>query len=193
MNEVRFKKVTNDLAGVILMDATGENEYLLKIEEPFLRELDQLLLRRKENSRALPDEKDWARSRSGRLAAVPKNSREAIAAVRGWLPVRDGSPCDRSVEDALIENLKARMVPLPDSIFEESWSSERRKGGGWIVTFNFLLAGQPRSAEWIVDDVKREIRAGNQLSEELEVFAPSKEKNSRRDRSRTQLRRRRRN
>lgn len=192
MKDLRFSKYTSDLGGILLVDPDG-GEYRLAVDEPLLRKLDQLLLDRDAKAPPMPSAKKAAPvEAASRLDPLPKSPDEAIHAVRGWHPASNGTASAMSVEEALISNLKSRMVQLPLPIFDESWTSERRKGGGWIVSFNFLLAGQPRVAEWIVDDVKREVRSGDPLSEELQVYDSAKSKASQGDKSKARLGRRRR-
>lgn len=192
MKDLEFSKYTSSLDGVLLVDVNG-TEYRLKVDEPFLRKLDQLLLDREgEAPSAMPAEPANRAETSSRLDPLPKSPDEAILAVRGWHPGGSGTVSAVSVEEALISNLKSRMVQLPPPIFDESWAGERRKGGGWIVSFNFLLAGQPRVAEWIVDDVKREVRSGNPLSEELQIYDSTRAKASQSEKGKARLGRRRR-
>lgn len=192
MKDLRFSKYTSDLDGLLLVDSDG-SEYRLVIDEPLLRKLDKLLLDREGQSPPMPAARQAPPSdTASRLESVPKSPDEAISAVREWHPSGNGTVSSISVEEALISNLKSRMVQLPSPIFDESWAGERRKGGGWIVSFSFLLAGQPRVAEWIVDDVKREVRSGNPLSEELQVYDLKKSKAAQADKSKARLGRRRR-
>lgn len=192
LKNLKFSKYTSDLAGIVLVDADG-GQYRLAVDEMFLLKLDKLLLDREEQSLPVASTSPVPQSESvSRLDSIPKSPDEAIHAVREWHPLEKGIPSLMSVEEALISNLKSRMIRLPRPIFDESWTSERRKGGGWIVSFNFLLAGQPRVAEWIIDDVKKEVRTGNPLSEELQVYDSAKSKISQGDKSKARLGRRRR-
>ncbi|RIK11150.1 MAG: hypothetical protein DCC49_00960 [Acidobacteria bacterium] len=192
MKDLEFSKYTSNLDGVVLVDADQEKFHLV-VDESFLRKLDQLLLDRDRRRAQKPAPKVVeAVEPAPRLDPVPRNPAEAISAVRGWYPGTDRMTSQTSVEEALILNLKSRMIQLPPLIFDESWASEKRKGGGWIVSFSFLLAGQARVAEWIVDDVKREVRAGNSLAEELQVYDSAKAKASQADKGKARLGRRRR-
>lgn len=189
MKELRFSKYTSDLKALILVDQDG-GRYRLKVDDPLLRQLDRLLLDREKVASTPKDAK--ALEPSSRLDTFPNNAEEAISAVRDWHPGGDLSASSMSIDEAILSNLKSRMVQLPQPIFDEGWAGERRKGGGWIVSFSFLLAGQPRVAEWIVDDVKREVRAGNPLSEELQVYDAAKAKASQGGKGKERLGRRRR-
>lgn len=194
MRELGFARFSTDLGGIVLSDIETRDEYFLPVEEPLLKELDRLLISREEAESGGDDDAGKISDPvvDGRLQMLPNNEEEAIAAVRAWKPSDNGPSESLPVEDALTANLKKRMVRLPADIFDESWSGERRKGGGWIVGFSFLLAGQPRTAEWVVDNTKREIRAGNSLSEELQVFNPGKAGTAQSDKSKARLGRRRR-
>lgn len=107
-----------------------------------------------------------------RLQKFPQSKADAIAAVRESAPSASESDRAPTIAEAVAENLRARMILLPDEIFDSSWTADSRKGGGWLVKFAYLLGGQTRIAEWVVDDVKREIRPVNSGAEDLE--RPSK-------------------
>lgn len=107
-----------------------------------------------------------------KLTEIPKTRQEAVQAVKDWRPQREGRDGAERVGEAVVRNLAARNVVVPRDILEKGWSAEPRKAGGWVVSFRFLSGGQLRTAEWVVDDVRREVRAANEVATELEWVDP---------------------
>jgi len=103
-----------------------------------------------------------------KLSEVPKTRAKAIAAVKEWVASHQGRESALPIEQAVIHNLAQRSIVLPKEILAKGWSAEARKAGGWVVSFKFLSGGQMRVAEWVVDDVRREVWAGNEVASELE-------------------------
>lgn len=103
-----------------------------------------------------------------KLDSVPKSAASAIEAVKDWIVRREGRDSTLPLAEAVKKNLAARHVSVPDEILKKGWNAEPRKAGGWVVSFKFISGGQPRSAEWVVDDVRREVKAANSYAEELE-------------------------
>lgn len=108
-----------------------------------------------------------------KLTEVPKNRQQAVQAVKDWRPQREGRDGAELVGEAVVRNLAGRNVVVPRAILEKGWSAEPRKAGGWVVSFRFLSGGQLRTAEWVVDDVRREVRAANEVAAELEWVDPA--------------------
>lgn len=199
MKKLRYDRLSEDLAGVVLRRVTDGEELFLEVNEAYLRELDRLLQLRDEAGATAPQ--DSAGSENGdrtgpsnsgirteteptaevsakeeseevRLDNVPKTAEDAVDAVKSWVAIHDSSPSEFEIAEAVDSNLRDRLVSLPSEIFDESWSGERRKGGGWLVNFTYLTGGQPRVAEWVIDDVKRTVQPLNGVAEELEWRGP---------------------
>jgi hypothetical protein len=103
-----------------------------------------------------------------KLDSVPKTAAAAVEAVKNWVVRRSGKDSAMSIQDAVRRNLAGRNVSIPEEILSKGWYAEPRKAGGWVVGFKFISGGQPRTAEWIVDDVRREVKAANSHAEDLE-------------------------
>ncbi|MER3453984.1 MAG: hypothetical protein C4318_02350 [Acidimicrobiia bacterium] len=118
-----------------------------------------------------------------KLDKVPTNPSGAVEAVKAWIVRRDGVDSALCIEEAVKVNLAARHVAVPDEILSKGWYAEPRKAGGWVVGFRFISGGQPRSAEWVVDDVRREVKAANTYAEELEWVKAEPSRETRSDRA----------
>ncbi len=103
-----------------------------------------------------------------KLQTFPESARAAIEAVKGWIARRGDADSGLPIGEAVKKNLAARHVAVPDEILEKGWYAEPRKAGGWVVGIKFISGAQPRTAEWVVDDVRREVRAADDNAQDLE-------------------------
>lgn len=107
-----------------------------------------------------------------KLTSIPKSAAAVVEVVKAWVVHREGRDSACSIVEAVKKNLASRHVAVPEEILSKGWHAEPRKAGGWVVGFKFISGGRPRTAEWVVDDVRREIRAANSHAEELEWIEP---------------------
>ncbi len=103
-----------------------------------------------------------------KLQAFPESAQAAIEAVKGWVARRGDADSALPIGEAVKKNLAARHIAVPDQILDKGWYAEPRKAGGWVVGLKFISGAQPRTAEWVVDDVRREVRAADESARDLE-------------------------
>ncbi len=114
------------------------------------------------------DDKEQSVGPRRKLESIPRSEASAIEVVKSWVAQREGRDSADPIESAVRKNLAARNVSVPETILSKGWHAEPRKAGGWVVGFKFISGGQPRTAEWIVDDVRREVKAANAEAAALE-------------------------
>lgn len=169
MKKLRFDRISEDRRGFVLRKVSDGQEFLLPLDEALAGAVRGLEV--PDSTEGVPVEGEEADAETPQtpeasIGEIPKDKGAAIAAVRNQsLGAKDGD--GQTVEERVKASLEAKMLRLPDRIFDSSWGADARRGGGWIVKFDYVSAGQHRTAEWLIDDMKREVRPLNDIAEDL--------------------------